>query len=1168
MEIPDLDEESRSLGGIHARLYEQVGALARKHNLSRGELPSWTLLGPRAPSDVSAIHDVTRQVHSIEPAQRERHPGLFWIAGLLASHAGDWQDALDMLGDVTRCAGPAADAQTLWEAILLLSLETRQLEQARKAHDRLRQLSPWSAHVCPPEYGVLECLRVDLTGVVWKVREHSTGLVRALQLVERTHVDQSDLMLQIHASPLLSKDHPAAERIVSHGKADNSSRMIRVSEEWPGHDLVTEITTKGPISTGEAGELAWHLVHGVLSYHRRGLIHRGIIPERVLVWKIHGAEGGWRCRVVGADLVPKRAIIHAWAAMEDGVQSSASMDSALEYARWLAPESRGRPKGIVWQGPIQDVYGIGRTLLFALTGGDKPKGQAWDGLPEAWRTFLAEAGAWLQARRIGTVEELALRLGELVGEESRTRFEADAEAWKRSELEAMAAAEPGNAEAFRGLGRYLQAKESWQEAVEAFSRAIAIDDADASTRVGRAQCHSRRRRPDLAEEDLRRAREIAPDRVHILVSLVSVLRVRHRELEALALLDEAIGKQGSEFALHMERGLTLKSLDRNDGAEESFARAAQLQPANPYPQIFRARALFHAGRNWEAGKVLSGVLPLLFLLDADERAATFLELARIRRSLNNNAEALAAADEAAGAVSAAEKGQTSARITLARVLALLGLGRFDEAFTAFTELCPLPEEWPTPEQAAESTFNTAAPTEEFHAALDAIVAARGDLVSVRRLRAMSNLAMIRDGRGKGLEDSVIEDIQAGKGDNVLPSHVRQALVEMLALTGRHDEALAEVERCLADGAEGSWKAERRRVLARSGRISEALKGCNDSSFRCELQQLAGCHADALETLAKAAAKKPSDAGRWVLLGDAQVAVGQWERARDSVRTALKLQPQEEAIRGRLAMIHIAMDRGDLVYSECSPPPVEEAKGSWISILVDAMILTGRWHEAADLLEKLQGDGLDSNWIASKWLAMMRSRGERDGVMAALHELMTHPPGDPAMLELLADQDAADGDPAHAITLVDRSLKVRPNHLPSLSRKALLLARVSRWQEAIAFQRQVVEAIPLNPLPLNNLAWMLAKAPEDCGGNRPEAVRLAEEACRLTLRENPNALDTLAEALAACGEKARAIELLKKAIALKSEHPWPNRGQGATLDILTKRLGELESPPASGQENQP
>lgn len=1167
MEIPDLDEESRSLGGLHGRLYEQVGALARKHNLGRGELPSWKLLGPRAPGDVSAIHDVTRQVHSIEPAQRERHPGLLWMAGLLAGHAGDWQDALDMLGDVTRCAGPAAEARMVWEAILLLAQETRQFELARKAHDRLRQLAPWSVHVCPGEYEVLGCLRVELTGVVWKVREQSTGLVRTLQLIDRDNVDQSDLMLQIHSSPLLSKDHPAAERIVFHGKANNSSRMIRVSEEWPGQDLTTEIVTKGPLSLPEAGELAWHLVHGVLSCHRRGLIHRGIIPERVLVWKKEGEGGGWRCRVVGADLIPKRAIIHAWVAMEEGVQFSASLDSALEFARWLPPETKGRPKGIVWQGPIQDVYGIGRTLLFALTGGDKPKGQAWESLPEGWRTFLADSGAWLQARRVGTVDELAIRLGELIGEEPRARFEADAEAWKLCELEAMAAAEPGNAEAFRGLGRYLQGKESWEEAGEAFSKAIAIDDSDAPARVARAMCHSRRRRPDLAEEDLRRAREIAPDRVPTLVSLVGVLRVRHRELEALALLDEAIGRQGSEFALHMERGLTLKALDRDDGAEESFARAAELQPANPYPQIFRARALFHAGRNREAAKVLTRALPLVFLLDPDERAATFLELSRIRRALNSPAEALSAADEAAESGTGSATGQISAQVALARALALLGLGRTEDALAAFTQLCPLPGEWPTVEQATESCFKTEAPTEELLAALRALVVALPEMVSLRRLRAMFHLALIRDGRGNGLETSVIDDIHAGNGGEPPPPHVRQALVEMLASAGRHQEALAEVEQCLADGLEGPWKAERRRILARAGRISEALKGCNDSQFRCELQKLAGRHAEAMDTLAKAAAKKPADAGKWVLLGDAQALVGQWERARESIRTAMSLDPSGENIRLRLAMIHLAMERADLVFKECSPPPMEEANDSWLPILVDSMIQCGRWHEAAGLLEKLQKDGVDSNWLASKWLAMMRVRGIRDGVMASIHELMNYPPGDPAMLELLADQDAADGDPAHAITLMDRALKVRPNHLPCVSRKAMLLARVSRWQEAIALQRQVVESTPLNPLPINNLAWMLAKAPEDCGGCKEEAVRLAEEACHLTLQENPNAMDTLAEALAARGETARALALLKKAIALKSVHPFPNSGQGATLDILTRKLSTLESPSPRKEEGQ-
>lgn len=1166
MELPDLEEESRMAGGAHSRLYERVGALARKHGLSRGELAPSALLGPRAPSDLAAIHDVTRQVHAIEPAQRERHQGLFWAAGLLAGHAGEWHDALDMLGDATRTGGPLAKSQQVWEAILLLAMETRQVELAKKAHDRLRDLAPWSAHVCPAGFEVVEFLRLELTGACWRVREASTGLPRVVQLVNSSHADQSDLMLQIHGSSLMAKDHPAAERLVSLGKSEQSTRLVRVSEAWEGRDIGTEISLRGPIPVGEAADLAWHLVQGVLSLHRRGMIHRGITPGRVLVWKTEGDKGSWRCRVIGADLVPRRAILHAWAAMDDVVSNSASLDSALEFARWLPPETKGRPKGIVWQGPIQDVFGIGRVLLYALTGSDKPKGDAMNALPEDWRAFLGEAGHWLQAKRITTVEDLVVRLTQLVGEETRQRLESETDSWKRSELESMAAAEPSNAEAFRGLGRYWQAKEYWQPAADAYSRAIEIDDTDSSTRVGRGQCHSSRRRPDLAEADFRRAREISPDRVANLVSLVGVLRQRYRETEALALLDEAIAKQGSEFSLHMERGLTLRALERHDGAEESFARAARLQPANPYPNIFRSRSLSQAGRPREALATLQSVMPLSFLLDPDERAAMFLEMSIIRRSLGSHEESLSAADEASEAAKGLENSQLVARIALARVMALASLNRFEEALESFTALLSIPEGWPTEDEGVDSLSVTGAPTEAMLSTLDALIECRPDHGPVRRMRAMMNAAMLRDGRGEGLEQVVIRDIEAAREQCPPPAHVRKLLVEMLVMARRHDEALAEVDRCLAEGVQGPWKAERRRVLAAAGRLPEALKGCADFQLRHDLQALAGCHAEAMISLENAITKKSSDPSRWTALGDALAAAGQWERARNAIRSALSIARGDESLRMRLAVIHISMDRPDLVFSECFPPPVEQAADGWVSVLLDALINSERFEEAAGFLEKLQGDGVDANWLAFKWLNLMRMRGNREGVMSTLHEVMNLPPGDPAMLEMLADQDAADGDHAHAISLVDRVLKARPAHLPSLSRKALLLARVNRWQEAIGLQRQVVERLPFNPLPINNLAWMLAKAPRECGGDPAEAVGLAERACALTLNENPNALDTLAEALLAKGLKSRAVSVTKKAIAIKEKLPRPDAGKGATLESLKRRLEEATKPQSRERES--
>jgi protein O-mannosyl-transferase len=70
--------------------------------------------------------------------------------------------------------------------------------------------------------------------------------------------------------------------------------------------------------------------------------------------------------------------------------------------------------------------------------------------------------------------------------------------------------------------------------------------------------------------------------------------------------------------------------------------------------------------------------------------------------------------------------------------------------------------------------------------------------------------------------------------------------------------------------------------------------------------------------------------------------------------------------------------------------------------------------------------------------------------------------------------------------------------------------------------------------LNNLAWMLATCPDASVRNGPEAVQLAEKACRLTYYRTTPAVGTLAAAYAEAGRFDDAIAMAQKACWLASE----------------------------------
>lgn len=94
-----------------------------------------------------------------------------------------------------------------------------------------------------------------------------------------------------------------------------------------------------------------------------------------------------------------------------------------------------------------------------------------------------------------------------------------------------------------------------------------------------------------------------------------------------------------------------------------------------------------------------------------------------------------------------------------------------------------------------------------------------------------------------------------------------------------------------------------------------------------------------------------------------------------------------------------------------------------------------------------------------------------------------------------------------------------------------LAKLGDVAAAINRYREAVRLNPDSPESLNNLACLLATAPDPKLRNGPEAVHLAEKACELTGSSHPIMLSTLAAAYAQSGRFADAVAAAEKACRL-------------------------------------
>jgi tetratricopeptide (TPR) repeat protein len=141
------------------------------------------------------------------------------------------------------------------------------------------------------------------------------------------------------------------------------------------------------------------------------------------------------------------------------------------------------------------------------------------------------------------------------------------------------------------------------------------------------------------------------------------------------------------------------------------------------------------------------------------------------------------------------------------------------------------------------------------------------------------------------------------------------------------------------------------------------------------------------------------------------------------------------------------------------------------------------------------------------------------------ELAPDYPGPHSVLGgLLLGQDRDE----EAIAAYRQALRVNPSNAADHANLGLLLARAGRAEEALAQYRRALGLRPDQTGWMADLAWLLAAGEEPGLRDPAEALRLAEEACRLTQSRDPAALRSLAAAQAAAGRYPDALDTARQA----------------------------------------
>ncbi|MGO8835921.1 MAG: tetratricopeptide repeat protein [Limisphaerales bacterium] len=141
------------------------------------------------------------------------------------------------------------------------------------------------------------------------------------------------------------------------------------------------------------------------------------------------------------------------------------------------------------------------------------------------------------------------------------------------------------------------------------------------------------------------------------------------------------------------------------------------------------------------------------------------------------------------------------------------------------------------------------------------------------------------------------------------------------------------------------------------------------------------------------------------------------------------------------------------------------------------------------------------------------------------------PGRPEIYKDLGCAFVRNHEPEQAIIQFQNAFRLQPGDAQTELALATTLMDNRQTSDAINHLYQVLALDPDSVVALNNLAWLLATAPEAalCDGN--EAVRLAGRACQLTGSREAYLMGTLAAAYAEAGRYNDAVATAEKARAL-------------------------------------
>jgi tetratricopeptide (TPR) repeat protein len=298
----------------------------------------------------------------------------------------------------------------------------------------------------------------------------------------------------------------------------------------------------------------------------------------------------------------------------------------------------------------------------------------------------------------------------------------------------------------------------------------------------------------------------------------------------------------------------------------------------------------------------------------------------------------------------------------------------------------------------------------------------------------------------------------------------------------------------------------------------------------------GRNEEAITQLQKAVQLEPGYASAQVNLGNAYQQTGRTEEAIAHFLKALEIAPDAAAAHYSLAVALVdvgRVDEGIAHYQKALQFKPDYAYAH--SNLGIVLAQQGKLDEAIAHFQKAVEIKPDFALVHNNLGNALQQKGRVDEAIAHYQKALQIKPDYAEAHFNLGIALAQQGRAEEAFAHLQKAVELNPGFAPAHHGLGNALQQKGRLDEALIQYQAAYQINPADPAIQNDLAWLLAAAPETSLRNGAKAMELARQANLLTGGENPVILHTLAAACAEAGRFSEAVETAQHALRLAEAH---------------------------------